>query len=277
MFTGFNQATTLKNSNTEKDLELAEKNQFDFFEFQMGPLKTYLMKHSLTELKVFFDNNNIKPHALNVLEYFNLKSGKEFKEMEEEFAWMCEVAKKIGCKIIILVPSRKKGEMTYKAIKDDSIVCVNRLLDIIESGKYDMKLSYEFLGFEEFSVNNFYQCYDIVHDIDDDRVGITIDCFHFYASNSKISDLKKADGKKIFCFHVDDSKEKPLNELTDDDRVWPGDGVLPFNAIMPVIKEIGYKGVASIELFNPDYWKLGADETVSTAKQKLDSIINKYF
>lgn len=277
MLLGFNQGTTLKNSNTGKDLLLAEKYGFDFIEFQMGPLYSYLKDHTVMDLKTFFDNNNIKPYALNVLEYFNLKTPEEFKDVEKEFIRMCEIAKSINCGVIILVPSRKNREMTLKEIKDDSVNCIKRLLEIIYTRQYDIKLSYEFLGFSDFSVNNFSQCYEIVDELDDSRIGITLDCFHFYGGGSKILDLKEADGKKIFVFHVDDSKDKPLNILTDADRIWPGEGVIPFNDILPALKEIGFNGVATIELFNPDYWKWDAEKTVKVAKEKLVSLMSGYF
>lgn len=219
MLLGFNQGTTLKNSNTEKDLLLTEKYGFDFIEFQMGQIYSYLKNHTVQDLKIFFDNNRIKPYALNVLEYFNLKIPEEFKDVEKEFIRMCEIAVNIGCGIIILVPSRKNTELTIKEIKDDSVNCIKRLLEIIYSRKYDIKLSYEFLGFSDFSVNNFSQCYEIISELNDERVGITLDCFHFYAGESKILDLKDAGSKKIFVFHVDNSKDKPLNELSDADRV----------------------------------------------------------
>ena len=277
MFLGFNQGTTLKNSDTTKDLELSEKYGFDFIEFQMGPLYAYLENHTANDLKDFFDNNRIKPYALNVLEYFNLKTKEEFREMEKEFIRMCEIAATIGSKVIILVQSRKHKELTLKEIKEDSLYCIDRFLEIIDSKNFDIKLSYEFLGFSDFSVNNFAQCYEIVQDVNNERVGITLDCFHFHASASKIDDLKEADAKKIFCFHIDDAKDKPLCELVDADRVWPGDGVIPFDRIFPVLKDIGFDGVASIELFNSDYWKWSAEETVKVAKEKLETIIRKYF
>lgn len=105
MLIGYNQATTLKNSDTMTDLKYAEKYGFDYIEFQMDPLYKYLKEHNLDELKNFFSANKIKPYSLNVLEFFNLKSGNEFKEVLDEFLRLCEIAKTLGIKIIILVPS----------------------------------------------------------------------------------------------------------------------------------------------------------------------------
>jgi 2-keto-myo-inositol isomerase len=277
MFLGFNQATTLKNSTTLNDLELAEKYGFDFMEFQMTPLYSYLENHTVAELKSFFDESRLKPYALNALEYFNLKTPREFKDVEKEFIRMCEIATSIGCGIIILVPSRINRKLTAREIREDSVNCIKRLLEIIYARQYNVKLSYEFIGFSDFSVNNFSSCYEIVEELNDERVGMTIDCSHFYASGSKISDLRNANGKKIFAFHVNGSKDKPLNELTDADRIWPGDGVMPLDEILPVLKGIGFNGAASIELFNPDYWKLGAEEVFKISKEKLTDVISRYY
>ena len=43
--------------------------------------------------------------------------------------------------------------------------------------------------------------------------------------------------------------------MTDGDRVYPGDGVAPLADILRTLREIGFDGYLSIELFNPTYWK----------------------
>ncbi|MCJ7471532.1 MAG: sugar phosphate isomerase/epimerase [Actinobacteria bacterium] len=103
-------------------------------------------------------------------------------------------------------------------------------------------------------MNTFRQCYDIIEAVDRNNVGIVIDCFHFYPNGSRLEDLEKADPDKIFVFHIDDSTDLPLEKLQDSDRVWPGDGIIPLDKILGALKKIGFNGVATIELFNPEYW-----------------------
>ncbi len=64
MLIGYNQGTTLNNSDTETDLILAEKYGFNYIEFQMGPLYKYLKTHSLYELNEFFAGNGIRKKLL---------------------------------------------------------------------------------------------------------------------------------------------------------------------------------------------------------------------
>lgn len=275
MLIGYNQGTSLKNSNVETDLKYAEKYGFDFIEFQMSQLYKYLKTHSLKELKDFFGTSWIKPYSLNALEFFNLKTPEEFKEVKKKFIHMCEIAKGLDCGVIIIVPSKKMEGMSGEEVKKDSIDSINKLAHIGE--RYNIKLAYEYLGFPDISVNSFVQCYDIVQAVNRANVGIVLDCFHFYASGSKIEDLKNVDAKKIFVFHINDSRDLPLNTLQDSDRLWPGDGVIPLDKIFKVLKYIGFDGVATVELFNPDYWKLDPEKTIRVAMEKTKSVIWRYF
>ena len=275
MLIGYNQATTLKNSDVETDLKYAEKYGYSYIEFQKGQLYEYLKKHSLEELKSFFKTSKIKPYALNALEYFNLKGSAEFEEVKKEFIRMCEISKELNCGVIIIVPSKRIEGLSNEDIKKDSLKSVNLLADIGE--KYGVKLAYEYLGSPDTSVNSFNQCYDVVKTINRDNVGIVLDCFHFYASGSKIDDIKKASGEKIFVFHINDCKDLPLSTLQDSDRVWPGEGVIHLDKIFSSLKLINFDGVATVELFNPDYWKWDPEETIKVAMEKTEACINKYF
>jgi len=275
IYTGYNQGTTLKNSDTETDLKFAEKYGFDFFEFQMGPLYEYLAGHEIKELKEFFSTSRIKPYALNVLEFFNLKTGDALREKTDEFCSMCEIARELDIGIIILVPSPNEGGFTRKQILKDSVETISKLTDI--SQEYGIKLAYEFLGFKESSVNNLSQCNEIIKEVNRPDVGIVLDCFHFYAGDSRLEDLEDIDPEKIFVFHINDSKKGDTWTLEDSDRLWPGDGAIPLERILGILKKKGFKGVATIELFNPEYWKWDPEDTIRVARQKTVDIIDKYY
>ncbi|BBP89806.1 hypothetical protein BsIDN1_34240 [Bacillus safensis] len=76
----FNQATTLKNSNLSKDLNLCEKHGYDFIEIRtMDKLPEYLETASLEDLNNYFQSTTIKPLALNALVFFNNQSKKTIR------------------------------------------------------------------------------------------------------------------------------------------------------------------------------------------------------
>ncbi len=50
----FNQATTMKYSTLQQDLEVCEKYGYDLIEIRLDKLKAYLENHTVEELKQFF-------------------------------------------------------------------------------------------------------------------------------------------------------------------------------------------------------------------------------
>ena len=271
----FNEATTLKNSTLEKDLELCEKHGYEFIEIRLDKLKEYLETHTVDDLVNFFKNSRIKPYAFNALEFITFRDEAGYQEIKDDLKFLCEVGEKINCKKIVVVPTFDVGSRTKAEIKEESIKRLNELADIAD--EYGVKLAYEFVGYPNCSVNTFGQAYDIVKTLDRDSVGMVLDCFHFHAMGSRIEDLQKAEPEKIFIFHIDDSEDLPVGALRDDKRLWPGEGVVDLDSILSTLKEIGYSEMASVELFRPEYWEWDAEKTIKVGKEKTEEAVGKYF
>ncbi|MDQ0199376.1 2-keto-myo-inositol isomerase [Neobacillus ginsengisoli] len=272
----FNQATTLENSNLVKDLEYCEKHGYDSIEIRtMDKLPEYLKDHSLDELVEYFQTHHIKPLAFNALVFFNNRDEAGYKEIISEFKQMMETGSKLGVKYVVAVPLVTKEKILKQDIKNSCVEVLKELSDIAKP--YGIKIAVEFVGHPECTVNTFGQAYDIVETVNRKNVGLVLDCFHFHAMGSKIEDLKKADGSKIFILHIDDTEDFPIGFLTDEDRVWPGIGAIDLNGILSALKEIGFSDVVSVELFRPEYYKLDAEEAIKTAKETTIKVISKYF
>lgn len=271
----FNQATTMKNSTLEKDLELCEKHGYELIEIRLDKMRDYLKTHSVDELARFFQRSRVKPYAFNALEFITFRDEEGYSEIKRDLQFLCEVGEKINCKKIVVVPTFDVGDYTREQIKDESVRVLNELADLAE--KYGVKLAYEFVGYPNCSVNTFGQTYDIVKAVNRENVGMVLDCFHFHAMNSRIEDLKNADSNKIFIFHIDDAEDLPVGALRDNHRLWPGDGVIDLDSILKTLKEIGYSEMASVELFRPEYWDWDIEKTIKVGKEKTEKIVGKYF
>jgi 2-keto-myo-inositol isomerase len=272
----FNEATTLENSNLAKDLEYCEKHGYDFIEIRtMDKLPEYLKDKSIDDLANFFNTNHIKPLALNALVFFNNRDEAGYKEIISEFKDMIEVAKKIGAQYVVAVPLVTEEKILKKDIKNSCVEVLKELSDIAEP--YGVKIAVEFVGHPQCTVNTFGQAYDIVETVNRENVGLVLDCFHFHAMGSDLKDLKKADISKIFILHIDDTEDFPIGFLTDEDRVWPGLGVIDLDNILSTLKEKDYSGAVSVELFRPEYYKLDAEEAIKTAKNTTLEVVLKYY
>jgi 2-keto-myo-inositol isomerase len=81
------------------------------------------------------------------------------------------------------------------------------------------------------------------------------DIYHLFKGGSGFDGLKFLHGKSIGIFHVNDyPKDKDRGAIKDADRVFPGDGVAPLKDVFKTLRDIGYRGMVSLELFNPEYY-----------------------
>ena len=80
----------------------------------------------------------------------------------------------------------------------------------------------------------------------------------------------------MHCFHVNDFPATPPREqLTDAHRVYPGDGVAPWQEILSTLHANGISCMLSLELFNRDYWKQDAHTVARTGLQKCRQVVAK--
>ena len=256
------------------DLEMCEKYGFDYIEIRFDCLKEYLKDHTLEELAEWFATHHLKPWAYNTLLYFNQRDEEGRREIEAETEFILNVSKKIGMKMLITVPSCEIKDKTVGEIKEEAVEQLRHLSDKVGS---DMRISLEFCGAWDCSINQFGTAYDIVKEVDRDNVGITLDTFHFHEMCSRLEDLKAADGKKIFAYHLNDCEDLPLGSCGDDKRLWPEEGVIDHQGIASALKEIGFDGVCTIEEFRPEYYALSHEENIKKAAQVTKDFVKKYF
>jgi 2-keto-myo-inositol isomerase len=273
---GFNEATALgcKGQSLLADLEACEKYGFDYIEIRFDCIRDYLKTHTLSELAAWFSSHHLKPFAYNTLIFFNQRDEEGIKEIDEEVDFILEVSKAIGMKMLITVPSFDVKDKSIREIKEEAVERLRYLSDRVGD---DMRISLEFCGAPNCSINQFKTAYDVVEEVGRENVGITLDTFHFHEMCSDLKDLEKADGKKIFAYHLNDCEDLPMGSCGDDKRLWPEEGVINHKGIAEVLKKINFDGVCTIEEFRPEYYELSHDENVKKAAEVTKSFVDKYF
>jgi len=87
------------------------------------------------------------------------------------------------------------------------------------------------------------------------NASMLLDFYHLYRGGNSFDSLRQLNGGVLPVFHINDYPGFiPREALEDADRVFPGDGSCPFDEILPLLQEIGFRGAFSIELFNKTYW-----------------------
>jgi len=275
MLIGLNGATTMKNADLLTDIHLAEKAKYDLLEIWKAKLNDYVSQKDLTSLVNLFTRAKIKPYAINSIENITFRNKEDFGQIKDETLRLSEIAHKIKCKYLVVVPSYKPPGITKREIIEESVESLRQLSKIALD--YDVAIAFEFIGREDSSVNNLATCWDIVETVDLDNVGLVVDTFHFYLGNSSLESLQKVDPEKIFIFHINDSEDLPKNELEDKNRLLPGKGIIPLREIAKGLQGIGYNKMVSVELFRPEYWGWDPEKLAKDARQTTIAVLKGLF
>lgn len=99
------------------------------------------------------------------------------------------------------------------------------------------------------------------------------DVYHLYKGGSDFEGLKLLNSASIHVFHMNDyPADPPRDIIADRDRVYPGDGIAPLADILSTLRNIGFDGYLSIELFNQSYWQQDPLGVARMAIKKLQAI-----
>ncbi len=64
-------------------------------------------------------------------------------------------------------------------------------------------------------------------------------------------------------------------EITDAHRVFPGDGVAPLDVLFRGLRDAGYRGMLSLEVFNREYWNQDALYVARSGLEKTREAVDK--
>ncbi|WP_047812304.1 sugar phosphate isomerase/epimerase family protein [Rhodopirellula islandica] len=100
------------------------------------------------------------------------------------------------------------------------------------------------------------------------------DFYHIYKGGNEMSSLGMIEASRMPLFHINDYPGQPgIDVIADKDRVYPGDGVCDLVGTIAMLLRNGFVGTFSLELFNPGYWKLPAEQVAAEGCQKSRDVI----
>lgn len=185
----------------------------------------------------------------------------EREERRAEAQRRMEQAHALGSPFIVATPPR--GQVDPERAGRD-------YRELIEMGRRaGVRPMMEFLGFVEH-VNNINTAWEIVQRAGDPTGTLVIDFFHMVrGQHSTLADLRALPVDRIGIVHLDDAPyNKPFAEMSDADRVYPGDGDIPLGEMLDALRAMDYRGPVSLELFNREYWEQDPARVVQLGFEK---------
>lgn len=268
-----NGATTMQ-ADLATDFQVAKTTGFDYLEIWADKLRTFLHHRTSRELKELIAHAGVPPLSINSIEHVTFCDSLTWDGIKEQCAELSQVAQKIECPFIVVVPSPlPSGGATRDEVIAESVRVLRELCDI--AARHNVSLAFEFLGQTDCSVPTLDLAQEIVRATERTNLGLVIDSFHFYAGGSTIEMVEALAPNVIYVFHINDAENLPREQLLDKHRLLPGLGILPLRELIRAFRKIGYDKVASVEIFRPEYWQrdpfeLAHDALIAT-KRVLES------
>jgi sugar phosphate isomerase/epimerase len=189
-----------------------------------------------------------------------------WKQLEEEMSIMAA----LGCPYIAAPPAGVER---------------GRPIDLQETGHYYREILQigrkngvmpllEFWG-ASGTLYNLGQALAIAAAADDPDAKILPDVYHLFRGGSGFNGLKLLSGDAVEVIHINDyPADKPVNEQTDSDRVYPGDGAAPLKQVLQYLLAMGGTKVLSLELFNKTYWAQNPLTVAKTGLHKMKILVD---
>src|SRR5258706_1732326 len=235
-----------------EEIDLAAKVGFGAIEPWIGEIEKHVQGGgSTSDLRKRLADRGLKvPSAIGFAEWIIDDDARRAKGLEHMKRDMDLVAQVGGTRIAAPaaglgngqpVPSRPKIAERYRAILD--------------AGKQiGVTPQIELWGFAPI-LNRLGDVVYAAVESGDASACVLLDVYHLYKGGSDIAGIKLLRGEALGVFHVNDYPATPARDrISDEHRVYPGDGIAPLKELFHTLRDIGWRGYLSVELFNKTYW-----------------------
>ncbi|MEO9893866.1 sugar phosphate isomerase/epimerase [Aurantibacter sp.] len=127
------------------------------------------------------------------------------------------------------------------------------------------------------ALNKIADCAQITIATGHPKATMLLDFYHVYRGGNDWDTIDVLNAGRMPVMHINDYPAAPSYEkLKDADRIFPGDGICPFNEVIPKLCEAGFRGGFSVELFNKGYWNtMDAKTLLKTCYEKTHATVEK--
>jgi 2-keto-myo-inositol isomerase len=266
--TCFNTITAGLDRRLEDIVAACGEMRFEGMELDLRAIDEAAARVSLADIKQMLDERALAPVSVMA---FDLAPFATDEAAYERFRRGVAAAKALGAPILLTYcAARIPSNISREAAIDAAGKRVRRYAEAASP----VQVTLEPIGRTEL-MGGPTAALDIARRSGAANVGIMMDTFHYYKSAVPDADILAIPRDKLLIVHVNDSEDLPRAELKDSHRLHVGQGILPLDHDLELIRSIGYDGFLSVEIFREDYWREPVGKVVADAKAALDGWLAK--
>jgi sugar phosphate isomerase/epimerase len=238
----------------EAFVQAAAAHGFEAVEAGGAELQEWLAAKGEQAVREFLRQHNVQIATIGL--------GVQWRGTEEDFrsglarlAQEAEAAAAVGCKACCtyVLPSTDGNAAHFMALATRRLRTCAQLL-----AAYGIRLGLEFVGphhlrtrWQNPFIWGLEETLDWIEAIGERNVGLLLDSYHWYTNELDVEHIVRLDANQIVHVHINDAKAVPVAEALDNDRLFPGEGVIDLTGFLSALKRIGYRGVIAQEILTP--------------------------
>jgi sugar phosphate isomerase/epimerase len=280
MFVSLNGSLTAGVSGADK-VRLAAKLGYGGVDWDFGPAK----KAGSEETAALFKALKVRPTIAG----FPLQQpfGGDHAEFKAKLPQLVEDAafcSAVGCNkmMLVLSPAAPLPKDEQRKLVVDRLAAVSEILQ-----KSNIRLGLEFLGPLYMRTGpgrggaprhpfiwTLPETVALAKDIGP-NVGAILDVWHWYHSGGTVADILATDTSRIVHLHLSDAKERPAEEVLDNQRLMPGEGIVNLTGFLQALKKIGYQDGVSPEPLGRIPKEMAAEEAARLGLETTQAALKK--
>jgi sugar phosphate isomerase/epimerase len=235
------------------------------------------MKAGLPATQALLEELKIKPAVINFPTEFR-KDDATFAKDLDKLADQSSFAAAMGCPRMMtwIMPSSKTPKAELRALY---LKRFRAAADVL--ARSHVRLGLEFLGplhLRRMEPNEFiWRMPEMLAFAREcgSNVGLLLDVWHWHHAGATTDDIIKAGKDGIVHVHFNDAPKLPPEQIRDNERLMPGDGVINLVGFLRALKEIGYVDAVSVEVFGEFLKAMTPEDAARRALEKSRAVMQK--
>jgi sugar phosphate isomerase/epimerase len=176
----------------------------------------------------------------------------------------------------VLPPASATPKAEFRKLIKDRVMAISEVLQ-----RSKVRLGLEFLGPLHFRTA---QPHEFIWRMDEalafakecgPNIGLQLDAWHWHHAGATVADILAAGKSRIVSVHVSDAKKQPPEEVRDNKRLLPGEGIIDLVGFFRALQKIGYVDAVSPEPIGRIPAEMSAEEGARLGLESTLAVMRK--
>jgi sugar phosphate isomerase/epimerase len=195
----------------------------------------------------------------------------EWEARVEHFDCTIRFAAEIGASCVLVVPGDLHGKPRSAAVRR-SARALERVLPIAHRLGIDLAIEPLRLVHTDF-VNTIPQALEVLEIVDDRRCGLCLDTYQLWRGQDEKAAVVEEIRQAAAWARIVQVADSPSVPRSTEDRMVPGEGVLPLASMLGELFAAGYNGWLAVEIMSTQLWAGDQDDLLRRCQTGMAAVV----